>query len=67
MGEYHVHVRSTDQFKQVGVREKNDRNEINSVRVGSPHLTMHLRKHFPITSDFSFLYCCRRSRFNLPA
>ena len=27
---HHVHVRSTDQFKQVGVPEKNDRNEINS-------------------------------------
>ena len=26
-----VHIRFTDQFKQVGVREKNDRNEINSV------------------------------------
>ena len=24
--EYHIHIRSTDQFKQVGVREKNDRN-----------------------------------------
>ena len=23
--EYHVNIRSTDQFKQVGVREKNDR------------------------------------------
>ena len=64
MVEYHVHVRSTDQYKQVGVREKNDRNEIYSV--GSPHLTMHLRKHFPITSGFSFLYCCSRSRFDLP-
>ena len=28
MVEYHVHVRSTDQFKQVGVCEKNDRNEV---------------------------------------
>ena len=54
MVEYHVHVRSTDQFKQVGVREKNDRNEINSE--GSPHLTMHLRKHLPITSVF-FPFC----------
>ena len=43
---------------------KNDRNEINSV--SPPHLTMHLRKHLPITSGFSFLYCCSRSRFNLP-
>ena len=48
MFEYHVHIRSTDQFKQVGVREKNDRNEINSV--GSPHL----HKHLPITSVFPF-------------
>ena len=62
MVEYHVHVRSTDQFKHVGVREKNDRNEINSV--GSPHLTFDLRKHLPITSGFSFLFCCGRSRFN---
>ena len=30
MVEYHVHVRSTDQFKQFRVHEKNDRNEINS-------------------------------------
>ena len=28
---YHVHIRSTDQFNQVGVHEKSDRNEINSV------------------------------------
>ena len=27
----HVHIRSTDQFNQVGVHEKNDRNEINSM------------------------------------
>ena len=31
MIEYHVHIRSTDQFKQVGVREKNDRKEIKSL------------------------------------
>ena len=30
MIQHHVHIRSIDQFKQVGVR-KNDRNEINSV------------------------------------
>ena len=30
MIEYHIHIRYTDQFKQVGVREKNNRNEINS-------------------------------------
>ena len=29
--QHHVHIRSTDQFNQVGVHEKNDRNEINSV------------------------------------
>ena len=28
---YHVHIRSTDEFKQVGMSEKNDRIEINSV------------------------------------
>ena len=31
MIQHHVHIRSTDQFNQVGVIEKNDRNEINSV------------------------------------
>ena len=33
MIQHHVHIRSTDQFNQVGlgVHEKNDRNEINSV------------------------------------
>ena len=37
MIQHHVHIRSTDQFKQVGVREKNDRNEINGVD-DHPHL-----------------------------
>ena len=35
--QHHVHIRSTDQFNQVGVHDKNDRNEINNVedhRVG---------------------------------
>ena len=31
MIQHHVHIRSTDQFNRVGVHEKNDRNEINSV------------------------------------
>ena len=31
MIQHHVHIRSTDQFNQVGVHEKNDRNEINSI------------------------------------
>ena len=31
MIQHHVHIRSRDQFNQVGVHEKNDRNEINSV------------------------------------
>ena len=31
MIKYHVYIRSKDQFKQVGVREKNDRNEIKSL------------------------------------
>ena len=32
MIQHHVHIRSTDQFNQVGVHEKkNDRNKINSV------------------------------------
>ena len=29
--QHHVHIRSTDLFNQVGVHDKNDRNEINSV------------------------------------
>ena len=53
MIEYHVHITSTDQFKQVGVPEKNDRNEINSG--GSPHLTMHLCNHLLITSGYLFV------------
>ena len=52
MVEYHVHVRSTDQINQVGVRVKNDRNEINSG--GSSRLTMHLPNHLLITSDYPF-------------
>ena len=31
MIQHHVHIRSTDQFNQVGVHEKNDRDEINSM------------------------------------
>ena len=31
MIQHHVHIRSTDQFNPVGVREKNDRYEINSL------------------------------------
>ena len=31
MIQHHVYSRSTDQFKQVGVHEKNERNEINIV------------------------------------
>ena len=54
MIEYHVNIRSTDQFKQVGVREKNDRNEINSG--GSPRLIMHVRNHLIINSDYPFWY-----------
>ena len=53
MVEYHVHVRSTDQFKQVGVREKNDSNEINSG--GSLRLTMHLRNHLLKNDSQSFV------------
>ena len=64
MIEYHVHIRSTDHFKQVGMREKNDRNEINSG--GSPRLTMHLRNHLLITNGFPFWYCLSGSRSNLP-
>ena len=36
MFEYHVHIRSTDQFKEIGVHEKNDRSEINSGRHFAP-------------------------------
>ena len=31
MIQHHVHIRSADKFNQVGVHEKNDRNDINSV------------------------------------
>ena len=31
MTQRHAHIRSTDQFNQVGVHEQNDRDEINSV------------------------------------
>ena len=31
MIQHRVHIRSTDQFNQIGVHEKNDRNDINSV------------------------------------
>ena len=31
MIQHHVRIKSTDQFNQVGVHEKNDRNEINGV------------------------------------
>ena len=31
MIQHHVYIRSTDQFNQVGVHEKNDRNEMKSV------------------------------------
>ena len=31
MIQHHVHIRSTDQFNQVGMHGENDRNEINSV------------------------------------
>ena len=44
---------SDPQFKQFGVREKNDRKEIKSG--GSPRLTMHLRNHLLITSGYPFL------------
>ena len=31
MIQHHVHIRSTDQFNQLGIHERNDRNEIKSV------------------------------------
>ena len=62
--QYHVHIRPTNQFNQVGVHVKNDRNEINSG--GSLRLTIHLHNHLLITSGYPFWYCCSRSRFNLP-
>ena len=54
MIEYHVHIRSTDQFKQVGVREK--MTVMRSIVGGSPYLTMHLRNHLIITSGYPFWY-----------
>ena len=38
-----------DQFKQVGVRDQNDRNETNNCG-GTSRLAMHLRCHLIITS-----------------
>ena len=54
MIEYHVHIRSTDQFKQVGVREK--MTVMRLIVGGSPYLTMDLRKHLIITSGYPFWY-----------
>ena len=45
-------MRSTDQFKQVGVRE-NDRNEIKSVE-GHRFLAMHLHDNLIKTSSYPF-------------
>ena len=54
---YHIHIRSTDQFKQVGVREKKLQNENNSCG-GPSRLSMHLHDHLIITSGYPFWYCC---------
>ena len=62
---YRIHIRSTDHLKQVGVCEKNDRNEINSCG-GPSRLTMHLCDHLIITSGYPFLYCCSGFRFHFP-
>ena len=40
-------------LNRLGCVKKNDRNEINSG--GSPCLTMHLRNHLLITSDYPFI------------
>ena len=53
------------EFKQVGVREKNDRNEINSCG-GPSRLAMHLRDHLIITSGYPFWYCFSGFRFHFP-
>ena len=42
---------------QIGVREKNDRNAINSCG-GPSYLAIHLRNHLIITSGYPFCYCC---------
>ena len=39
--ENHVHIRSTDHFKQVGVRGKNDRNGFNNVDDQCVSLCVH--------------------------
>ena len=46
-------MRPTDKFKQVGVREKNDRNDINSCG-GLSRLPVYLRSHLLITSGYPF-------------
>ena len=41
--QHHVHIRSTDQFNQLGVHEKKiDRNEINSVDAHRVWLRIHV-------------------------
>ena len=60
---YHIHIKSTDQSKQVGVHEKNDRNEINSFG-GPSRLAIHLRYQLIITSGYPFVYCCSGFRFH---
>ena len=62
---YHIHIRLTDQFKQVGVREKNDRNAINGCG-GPSRLAMHFRDHLVITSGNPFWYSCSGFRFGFP-
>ena len=60
-----LRIISTDKFKQVGVRKKNDRNEINSYG-GPSRLAMHLRDHLIITSGYPFWYCFSGFRFHFP-
>ena len=55
MIQHHVHIRSTDQFNQVGVQEKNDRNEINRVDDHRVWLCIHVTFLSSIGKVFAYL------------
>ena len=51
-----VHIKSTDQFNQVGVHEKNDRNEINSV--DDHRVWLFIRVTYVLNDRKSFWITC---------
>ena len=50
-----VHIRSTDQFNQVGVHEENDKNEVNSVK---DHRVRYICVTFSSSLDYSSATPC---------